>query len=136
LASRQKYSHAIGNRVRKKPYDTANRMISALIGTGSPQYVYGYDHASNLTAITPNGPAESFTYTSTNAITAGTYDANGSPKVLSGNSYKWDGANRLVRFANSANSTGSSFTYDGLGRLVRMVDTQAGANSRRTTLGF
>jgi RHS repeat-associated protein len=47
--------------------------------------------------------------------------------VLSGNSYKWDGANRVVRFANSANNTGSSFTYDGLGRLVRVVDTHAGA---------
>jgi hypothetical protein len=43
-------------------YDTANRMISALIGTGSPQYVYGYDHAANLTSITPNGPTESFSY--------------------------------------------------------------------------
>jgi RHS repeat-associated protein len=108
-------------------YDTANRMITALIGTGSPQYVYGYDHASNLTSITPDGPAESFSYTSTNALTIGTYDANGSPKALSGSSYKWDGANRLVRFANSANNTGSSFTYDGLGRLVRVVDTHGGS---------
>jgi RHS repeat-associated protein len=108
-------------------YDAANRMVSALIGTGSPQYVYGYDHASNLLSITPNGPTQSYSYTSTNAITSGSYDANGSPTVLSGNSYKWDGANRLVRFASSTNNTGSSFTYDGLGRLVRVVDTHAGA---------
>jgi RHS repeat-associated protein len=107
-------------------YDTANRMVSALIGSGSPQYVYAYDHASNLTSITPDGPAQSFSYTSTNAITAGTYDANGSPTVLGGNSYKWDGENRIVRFASSANNTGSSFTYDGLGRLVRVVDTHGG----------
>ena len=98
-----------------------------MIGTGSPQYVYGYDHASNLLSITPNGATESFAYTNTNTITSGTYDANGSPTVLSGNSYKWDGANRVVRFANSANNTGSVFTYDGLGRLVRVVDTHAGA---------
>jgi len=55
--------------------------------------VYGYDHASNLLSITPNGPTQSFSYTSTNAITSGSYDANGSPTVLSGNSYEWDGAN-------------------------------------------
>jgi RHS repeat-associated protein len=108
-------------------YDTANRLVSALIGTGSPQYVYGYDHASNLLSITPNGATQAFSYTSTNAITSGTYDANGSPTVLRGKSYKWDGANRIVHFANSANNTGSSFTYDGLGRLVRVVDTHAGA---------
>lgn len=108
-------------------YDTANRMISALIGTGSPQYVYGYDHASNLTSITPDGATQSFSYTSTNAITSGTYDANGSPTVLGGKSYKWDGANRVVHFANSAANTASSFTYDGLGRLVRVVDTHGGA---------
>jgi uncharacterized protein RhaS with RHS repeats len=98
-------------------------LISGLIGTGSPQYVYGYDHASNLTSITPDGPTESFSYSNTNAITSGSYDANGSPIVLSGNSYKWDGESRIVRFASSANNTGSSFTYDGLGRLVRVVDT-------------
>ena len=108
-------------------YDAANRMVSALIGTGSPQYVYGYDHASNLLSITPDGPTQSYSYTSTNAITSGSYDANGSPTVLSGNTYKWDGANRIVRFASTTNNTGSSFTYDGLGRLVRVVDTHAGA---------
>jgi RHS repeat-associated protein len=48
-------------------------------------------------------------------------------KWLSGNSYKWDGANRIVHFANTANNTGSTFVYDGLGRLVRVVDTHAGA---------
>jgi RHS repeat-associated protein len=101
--------------------------VSALIGTGAPQYVYGYDHASNLLSITPNAATQSFAYTSTNSITSGTYDANGSPSVLSGKSYKWDGANRMVHFANTANNTGSTFVYDGLGRLVRVVDTHAGA---------
>jgi RHS repeat-associated protein len=108
-------------------YDTANRLVSGLIGSGSPQYVYGYDHASNLTTITPNGPPQSFSYTSTNTITSGTYDANGSPTLLSGVSYKWDGENRLVLLTNIGNNTGSSFTYDGLGRLVRVVDTHNGA---------
>jgi hypothetical protein len=81
-------------------------LVSALIGTGSPQYVYGYDHASNLTSITPNG-GDAVILLHTYAITSGTYDANGSPMALSGKSYKWDGANRIVRFANT---TGSSFT--------------------------
>jgi hypothetical protein len=35
-------------------------------------------------------------YNSTNAITSGTYDANGIPTVLSGKSYEWDVANRVV----------------------------------------
>lgn len=110
----------------KQAYDSANRLVSGLIGTGSPQYVYGYDHVSNLTSITPNGATQSYSYSSTNAIDAAISDANGSPTMLAGNSYKWDGENRLVRFASSADNTGSSFTYDGLGRLVRVVDTHGG----------
>jgi YD repeat-containing protein len=58
----------------KNSYDTANRLVSALIGTRSSQYVYGYDRASNLLSITPNGPTQSFSYTSTNAITSGAYE--------------------------------------------------------------
>jgi RHS repeat-associated protein len=108
-------------------YDAANRLLSGLFSGTTPQYAYSYDRASNLTSITPNGPQQTFSYTSTNSITSGNYDANGSPTALSGKSYKWDGANRIVHFANTANNTGSSFTYDGLGRLVRVVDTHAGA---------
>lgn len=97
-------------------------------GRASPFFrdIYGYDHASNLTSITPNATAQAYSYTSTNAITAGTYDANGSPTSLGGKSYVWDGANRIIHFANAANNTGSSFTYDGLGRLVRVVDSKGG----------
>ena len=107
-------------------YDAANRLLSGLFSGSTPQYAYVYDPASNLTSITPDGTAQSFAYSSTNAITSGTYDANGSPLVLGGNSYKWDGADRVVSFTNTANNTASSFTYDGLGRLVRVVDTQDG----------
>ena len=108
-------------------YDAANRLLSGLFSGTTPQYVYGYDSASNLTSITPNGPTTSFSFTSTNEMTSGTYDANGSPLVLDGNSYKWDGANRVVSFTSSPNNTASSFTYDGFGRLVRVVDSQGGA---------
>jgi RHS repeat-associated protein len=109
-------------------YDTANRLVSALIGTGSkPQYAYAYDHASNLTFITPNGMPQGYSYTSTNAISAGTYDANGSPTGLAGNTYKWDGENRVVLFVDANSKTSSNFTYDGLGRLVRVVDSEGGA---------
>ena len=59
-------------------------------------YAYGYDHASNLSAIIPNGAQQNYTFTSTNAITAATYDANGSPTVVAGKTYKWDGTNRFV----------------------------------------
>jgi RHS repeat-associated protein len=103
-------------------YDQANRLISG----STPQYAYVYDHASNLTSITPNGPQQTLSYTSTNQITPASYDANGSPTALGGNLYTWDGANRIIGFANSAAHTSSSFTYDGLGRLVRIVDTKNG----------
>jgi len=110
-------------------YDAANRLTSGLISGSTPQYAYGYDSASNLTSIKPNGATESFQYTSTNAITAGTYDANGSPLVLGASNYKWDGANRVVRFTNTSTNTSSSFIYDGLSRLVRVVDTTAGTTT-------
>lgn len=107
-------------------YDKANRLVSALIGTGSPQYVYKYDYGSNLTSITPDGATQNYSYTSTNTITSGSYDANGSPSVLAGASYKWDGASRIVRYTNAANNTNTTFVYDGLNRLVRVIDTHAG----------
>ena len=110
----------------KYAYDAANRLLSGLISGSTPQYQYVYDHASNVTSITPDGPTQTFSYTDTNAIAAGSYDANGSPTALGGNSYIWDGANRVVNFANSAAHTSSSFTYDGFGRLVRVVDTKSG----------
>jgi RHS repeat-associated protein len=111
-------------------YDTANRLTAAQVGTnlssgsGSPQYAYGYDPASNLTSIAANAPAQALAYTSTNAISTGTYDANGSPTLLNGNSYSWDGTNRLASFISGSNE--SDFTYDGQSRLVRIVDKQAG----------
>jgi RHS repeat-associated protein len=102
-------------------------LTSGLIGSGTPQYQYAFDHASNLTSITANGPEQNYAYTSTNAITGAAYDSNGSPTSLAGASYKWDGENRLIQYSNLANNTGTSFSYDGLGRLIRVVDTHAGA---------
>jgi len=106
-------------------YDNTNRLLSGLIGSGAPQYQYGYDPASNLTSITQNGSTQNYSYTAANAITAGTYDANGSPTSLGGNTYTWDGANRLIGFTGTSGTT-STFTYNGLGRLVRVVDSNGG----------
>jgi len=106
-------------------YDKANRLLTSMVG-GSTQNAYGYDPASNLSSITASGSTQNFAYSSTNAITTATYNANGNPTALGGNTYTWDGANRILSFANSGNSTSSSFTYDGLGRLVRVVDTTSG----------
>ena len=109
-------------------YDTANRLLtSTLSGASTPQYAYGYDPASNLLSITPNGPQQNYTYTVTNTIVGGTYNSNGSPIILAGNTYTWDGANRVLTFANSASSTSSSFTYNGIGRLVRVIDYHSGS---------
>jgi hypothetical protein len=50
-----------------------------------------------------------YSYTSTNTITAGTYDANGCTTALGGNTCTWAGANRIVTVANSTSNTSSSF---------------------------
>jgi len=88
-----------------------------------------YDNASNLTSITPNGTLEKFSYSSTNEITTGTYNADGSPTTLAGTTYTWDGANRLIKWANAANGTSSAFTYDGQGRLVQIIDSKGNATT-------
>ena len=107
-------------------YDAGNRLRTGLIsGSSTPQYAYVYDPASNLTSITTGGSQGSYSYSATNALASGTYDANGSPSSLSGNAYSWDGANRLVSFTGTTGLT-STFTYDGLGRLVRVVDSTGG----------
>lgn len=116
-------------KVSSYAYDTADRLLSGAVGTdttpatGSPLHAYSYDAASNLTSLTVNGSAKTLAYTTTNAISSGTYDANGSPTSLGGWTYRWDAANRLVNASNGTNS--SSFTYDGASRLVRIVDQQA-----------
>ena len=107
-------------------YDTANRLQSVLLGAATaPTYSYGYDAASNITSLTVDGAQQSPSYTVTNALTSGTYDANGSPTASGGDAYTWDGANRIVGFTGANGN--SSFTYDGLGRLVRVVDTNNGS---------
>lgn len=104
-------------------YDKANRLTSA---SGPAQYTYGYDPASNILSLTTGAGQQSFAYSSTNAITAGTYDANGSPLSLGNGTYTWDGANRIVSFTGTSGQS-STFTYDGLGDLVRVVDSVNGA---------
>jgi RHS repeat-associated protein len=110
-------------------YDATYRLLSAAVGTGAstpstPQYAYAYDAASNLTSITPNGPAQALSYTPTNAIASGTYDSNGSPTSLGGVQYTWDAANRILSATNGANE--SQFSYDGGNRIVRIVQKQGG----------
>jgi RHS repeat-associated protein len=46
--------------------------------------------------------------------------------VFGNNTYKWDGANRVILFSNPASNVASRFVYDGLGRLVRVIDAQGG----------
>jgi RHS repeat-associated protein len=105
-------------------YDKANRLQSSIVG-GTTQNAYSYDAASNLSSITTGGATQNITYTSTNSITSGSYNADGDPTSLGANSYTWDGANRIISFAGAGNKA-STFTYDGLNRLVRIVDTTSG----------
>jgi RHS repeat-associated protein len=107
-------------------YDSDNRLLSGLIGSGTPQYQYGYDPASNLSSITINGTTQSYTYNTTNEIESASYDANGNPTTLNGNTYTWDGANRILS-VTAASGTTNTFTYNGLGRLVRAVESSNGS---------
>jgi RHS repeat-associated protein len=112
-------------------YDAAGRVVSAALGTdvskpSGPQFAYAYDSASNLTSMTAQGVATTRSYTATNAIASGTYDANGSLTSLEGATYAWDAANRLVRATTSGGGE-SDFSYDGAHRLVRIVTKQGGS---------
>jgi RHS repeat-associated protein len=126
-------SEGLETQVTSYAYDAASRLISATLGangmppaaSATPQFAYQYDPASNPTSITANGPAQSATYTSTNEIAGGTYDANGSPTSLAGATYTWDAANRLV--SATVNGIESNFTYDGKSRIVRIVEQQGGS---------
>ena len=127
LTSSSESSPAVQAASNAYTYDATNRLKAVLVdGASTPTFAYGYDAAANLTSITANGTQESISYTATNAISSGTYDANGSPTALGGNTYTWDGANRIVSVSGTANNT-SNFTYDGLGRLVRVVDMDNGS---------
>jgi RHS repeat-associated protein len=120
-------------RVTGYKYDAAGRLVSATLGaggmppapSGTPQFAYAYDRASNLTTIAASGATQSPTYTNTNEIIGGNYDPNGSPKTLAGAQYAWDAANRLV--SATVGGIKSELTYDGLSRLVRIVTTQGAA---------
>ena len=111
-------------------YDQASRLLSATASANvataltSPAANFAYDSASNLTTFTTGGSVQTLQYTDTNALTSGTYDANGSPTTLSTSQYTWDGANRIISASNGSNV--SAFTYDGQSHLVRVVDQQAG----------
>jgi len=110
-------------------YDTASRLVSATVGSKAtaPQFTYQYDAASNLTSITRNGVTQTASYTTTNALTSGTYDANGSPTDLDGKQYTWDAANRLLSVTKGTHT--SLFTYDGLSRMVRIVEQESGTTT-------
>ena len=105
-------------------YDQDNRLKTGLIGSGTPQYQYTYDPASNLASITRNGTTENYTYSTTNEIDSGSYDANGSPTSLDGNTYTWDGGNRILSVTLSSGVT-SAFTYNGFGQVVQVTETSS-----------
>jgi len=70
-------------RLSQQPLATLAAVAS---GFGDMGTKINFDYASNLTSIAPpagSGAAQS--YTSTNTITSGSYDANGSPTVLGTN---------------------------------------------------
>jgi RHS repeat-associated protein len=113
--------------VTKYAYDGADRLVSAAVGTdvstpSAPQYAYAYDPGFNVTSIAANGPAQTFSYTKTNAIASGTYDGNGSPTALGSKTYVWDAQNRLVSVTSGGKET--DFSYDGDGHIVRIVQKQ------------
>ncbi|WP_162568742.1 RHS repeat domain-containing protein [Variovorax sp. SRS16] len=117
-------------RLTRYRYDDTDRLIAASTASNVPgapilgSYAYGYDKASNLVSVNGNGIVRPLDATATNALSAGTYDANGNLLKLGAATYGWDATNRLV--SHAVNNTDSTFVYDGQSRLVRIIDRQGG----------
>ena len=110
-------------------YDAAGRLTAARVmknADAAPlaRFEYGYDGASNVTAITHDTQKQTLSYSAGNVLSQGDADPNGSPAGRDGATYSWDGTNRLVKVVKGAHQ--SLFTYDGMNRLVRVVEQQDG----------
>jgi RHS repeat-associated protein len=78
-------------------YDSLGRITQGNL-PGSTQS-YSYDNYGNLQSITTAGSlVNTPTSSSTNRLTAGTYDAAGNLTAWSGNTYEYDGFNQLGRY--------------------------------------
>ncbi|MDR3537895.1 MAG: RHS repeat-associated core domain-containing protein [Acetobacteraceae bacterium] len=126
-------AESLGSQTWQYGYDTADRLTGATSSLG-PNYGYGYDAASNPTAIaTPSG-SSTVTPNVTNAVAnvgaqAFTCDANGNLLADATRTYTWDAENRLIGIGYPANpGSSTTFRYDGLSRRVAIVTTAAGVN--------
>jgi RHS repeat-associated protein len=82
-------------------YDNRGRIVQGNL-PGNVQG-YAYDNYGNLQSITTDMSVQNTpTSSSTNRLTAGTYDAAGNLTAWSGNTYEYDRLNQLVRYHSGA----------------------------------
>ncbi|HKI00413.1 MAG TPA: RHS repeat-associated core domain-containing protein [Thermoanaerobaculia bacterium] len=82
-------------------YDSLGRIVQGNL-PGTVQG-YAYDNYGNLQSITTDMSVQNTpTSSSTNRLTAGTYDAAGNLTAWSGNTYEYDGFNQLARYHSGA----------------------------------
>lgn len=80
-------------------YDSLSRISQGTVG-GSTQS-YTYDNYGNVLSVTTDGVLlNTPTSSSTNRLTAGTYDSGGNLTSWNGNSYQYDAFNQMVRFTS------------------------------------
>ena len=120
-------------------YDALNRLKTAgETGSGAAwSQTYGYDRYGNrrVTAGASHGSNQALTPQSTADIAAGTNRLAGTKGVntiaydwagnltadWAGNSFKYDGDNRMVAFDTAGTDSDTTYAYDGEGRRVRKV---------------
>ncbi len=80
-------------------YDSLSRITQGNLTGGSQSYTY--DNYGNVQSITTAGALlNTPTSSTTNRLTAGTYDAGGNLTAWNGNSYQYDALNQMVRFTS------------------------------------
>ena len=118
-------------------YDAIDELtgVDPLNAAAGSAYAYAYDLAGNRNTETVDGVAVTETSNNLNQLlqrgaASYSYDAAGNQTFDSGagQSYRWDGANRLVSVVNASDpGAHSDFAYDGLGRRRVIQEYQGGA---------
>jgi RHS repeat-associated protein len=102
-------------------YDEADRLTGVTVmqgGSAVQTFAYAYDDADNRTMEQVDSTRRDFYYNALNQITS----ISNSP--ITGVSYEWDAANRLVAINNGTHR--SEFGYNGHGRRDRITEKENG----------
>jgi RHS repeat-associated protein len=100
-------------------YDTLSRLATATLYDGplgggvAHQQSFGYDNYGNLQSLTTDGSLlNTPTSSTTNRLTAGTYDGLGNLTAWNGNTYEYDAFNQMTRMVSGAEDWRYIYTAD------------------------